>query len=335
MGIGAGVMGNWKKAAVVAALAAPSIVATGCLSRQTGKNGTLEFSYAANDSVVDFNKPIAVGAKLDLIVGQAGTHKTVALKSADTDDPSVLAVNGFNGQTITLQGKAEGSTTVNASATIPDGSVVSDSVDMSVAQPTVLKMHHYCTTAATGLYLAGADIWIPYDMELSNGRPVVGYGYVPVEADPTDGVQFDQTTKDQANFHVTTASTKETVTLTSTIDDTTLQLQLVDPGDIDGIKLVNDSPTVVTGATTLVYLLPTVGDKPVCQARTAIDATSDTPEICDISTVDQPQTPQQAANEWGWVKIKGKAAGTCKFSVTYSAANGGSGVTDSFTATVK
>ncbi len=334
MNTGNRVLGKRVTAAVIAAIAVGLVVASGCMSRQTGKSGNLEFAYAADDDLVDFNKPIAVGAKLDLLVSEAGTHKRVELESAETDDPAILAVDGFNGRTITLEGKSEGISTVNVGAEVPDGSVVEDSIDMSVAVPTVLKMRHYCTSEATGYYLAGQEVWVPFDMELDNGRAVVGYGYFPVDIEPADSAQLDQTTKDQAHLRLTLPSDKQTITLNSTIDDASLELELQEPGDIDGIELVTENPRVDKGKTGLVYFLPTVGGKPVCQARTSIEAQSETPDICDVSAAEQPEDSQHGANEWGWVSVQGKDGGTCEFTVTYSDANGGAGVSETFSADI-
>ena len=48
-------------------------IGTGCTSKITGKEGNFQFAYAADDDPLDFNKPIAVGGRLDLRVTQVGT----------------------------------------------------------------------------------------------------------------------------------------------------------------------------------------------------------------------------------------------------------------------
>ncbi|HCF56896.1 MAG TPA: hypothetical protein DFS52_02730, partial [Myxococcales bacterium] len=61
-----------------------AVAIAGCQSMITGNEGNLEFSYRADDEVRDFNKPIAVGAKLDLEVRTNGTRQTVELLEATT-----------------------------------------------------------------------------------------------------------------------------------------------------------------------------------------------------------------------------------------------------------
>ena len=75
---------------IMLAVASMGIASGACVSKTTGNEGNFEFSYPADDRVGDFNKPIAVGAFLDLEVRDVGDRSPVALDSASFVDPSVF-----------------------------------------------------------------------------------------------------------------------------------------------------------------------------------------------------------------------------------------------------
>ena len=90
----------------------------GCVSRQTGNEGNLEFSYVAEDNINDFNKPIGVGATLPMEVRAAGTRAPVTLTAAQFADTAVLEVTEFSGINLTAEGKGDGNTLLEVVATL-------------------------------------------------------------------------------------------------------------------------------------------------------------------------------------------------------------------------
>jgi len=314
------------------ALAALALTALGCRSKITGNEGNFDFSYVADDDVRNFNKPIAVGAKLDLKVAETGTNRTVTLEAATSSAEGVLKVKSFQGDTVVLEGAGSGSALVSVTGTVPSGTSKSDSVNMLSRVPEVLKLFHTCTTASEARYLVNQDIIVGYDLEMSNGQPVIGYGYWPVTYTPAAGVTQNVTTKDQQFLRLKTAATKQTVTLASTIDATTKTLVLVEPADVDGADF-SDPNTVqhtLVGATSYFNFVVSVGGQPVCQAYLDNSATSTAPTVCDVAKVAAPDSQTGPKNEFGWVKVTGKAAGTCTFDVTWTQVNHGQGLTKSF-----
>lgn len=314
------------------ALAALALTALGCRSKITGNEGNFDFSYVADDDVRNFNKPIAVGAKLDLKVAETGTNRTVALESATSSAEGVLKVKSFQGDTVVLEGVGSGSALISVTGTVPSGTSKSDSVNMLSRVPEVLKLFHTCTTASEARYLVNQDIIVGYDLEMSNGQPVIGYGYWPVTYTPAAGVTQNVTTKDQQFLRLKTAATKQTVTLASTIDATTKTLVLVEPADVDGADFSdpNNVQRTLVGATSYFNFVVSVGGLPVCQAYLDNSATSTAPTVCDVAKVAAPDSQTGPKNEFGWVKVTGKAAGTCTFDVTWTQVNHGQGLTKSF-----
>ncbi|MBH25909.1 MAG: hypothetical protein CMH57_15995 [Myxococcales bacterium] len=313
---------------------------TGCNSQLTGNEGNLTFQYAADDDVNNFNKPVAVGAKLDVKVLEVGNNRSATLTAASTSDPNVLDVASFAGDTMVLEGKGAGNTLVEVAATTSGGTAVTDSVNMSAAVPDVLKLRHTCTEGDRALYLVGQELaFIGFDMERSNGQPVIGYGYYPVSAEPAEGATvITEGHKDQIFIRLSLSDTKGDVTLKSDIDTATLSMGLVQEGDIDGIDINENSPAfqILVGNVNYPHFWPTVGGTRICQGAlgSSLTAETSTPDICDVRAVGDDQPESGYVGESQFVRIEGKAFGTCEFTVTFAGANGGQGLTESFTASI-
>jgi hypothetical protein len=312
------------------AVAVMTVVAPGCVSQQTGDLGNLSATYVADDKVTDFNKAIAVGAKLDLSVWTATTPKTtVTVTAATSDQPGILKVASFQGNTLVLEATGEGSATIDVTAKKGSGEEVKDRWHMRGAKAQKLVVKHLCTNEAEGYYLTGLDIWVPYDLQHKNNEPAIGYGYFPFAVEPKDVLTQDQQTHDQAFLHFKTAATKgATATLSSTIDAAKLQFKLVDIGDADGI-LLGGTYYLGVGTTMPVLVRPAIGGKPICQARTEFTAKGKTDDVCSVKVIGNVNSPASAAvpESYGLVELKGLKAGKCQFEVTYPKGKGGAGVT--------
>lgn len=312
----------------------------GCTSTTTGNEGNLDFSYTADDDVTNFNKPIAVGAKLELKVLETGSRLPVEVIDAMSDDTDVLDVETFSSNRVILVGAGDGSAAIEVSAEKQDGEVVTDSVNMLSAVPDVLKLGHTCTAgdALAKYFVDTEDVHISFDMEKENGQPVIGYGYFPIEVTGDAELDLDRGSTDQANFHFNVGQSVGTATIQSTVDDTTLDVEVVLPGDVDAIE---SNPTsdfqLHVGETEFYHFWPTVQGVRVCQSHEEVQAESSTPSICAVSAVAPPEDDETASGllgVTGWVKIEGKEFGTCQFTVTYPNANTGQGVTQEFEAEV-
>lgn len=315
-------------AAAKVALAA-AVLTTGCVSRVTGNEGNLVFSYAADDNLLDFNKPIAVGGRIDLAVTEVGNNKTVSLQTATSDAPKVLEVKASEGSSITLEGVADGNAEISVTARTASAETVSDSVNMTVRAAEVLKLRHACTSATTAHYLVGNLALLPFELERSNGQAVIGYGYYPVSISPDKAMTLETTHKSQQYLWLQMGSSAATITLASTIDSATLTLELVEAGAIDGALLDGDAlaTTAIAGTKKLVHVRPTVGSSPVCGANTEISAVSTAPEVCKVKALSVANEASGVVDAWGWVEVDALAVGKCTFDVSYPKAKAGAGVT--------
>lgn len=309
-----------------------------CTSTTTGNEGNLDFSYTADDQITNFNKPIAVGAKLELRIHETGTRREVEVTDASTDDLEVLEVETYSSNRVILVGKGEGSALVEVSAETPSGEVVSDSVNMLAAVPDILELRHSCTNGADeAKYFVDTDgVLISYDFKKSNGQDVIGYGYFPIEVTGDAQLTLNQTSTDQANFRFDIGSTPGAATIASTIDDTTLNLDVVTIADVDGIDSNPASDfQLMVGETEYYHFWPTVGGVRVCQSEAPLEAATTTSNVCNVR-VGEPADPDSSdfLDITGWIAVEGLEFGNCQFSVTYPGANGGEGVTVAFTAEV-
>jgi hypothetical protein len=290
------------------------IALASCQSRLTGNEGNFAFSYWTDDDFVDFNKPIAVGASLDLEVTDVGAGLPVTLTSATAEDSAVLAVASFAGNVVTVTGVSDGEALLSVAGDTSAGASLTDSLNLLVATPEVLRLWHGCTgTDGTAHYLAGQRVWVPYEMSRSNGQDVIGYGYYPVDVAGTSALNAAESNQTWLAFDTVAGVT----TLASQIDDASLDLDVVAATAIDGVAepIAGVIEDIDVGDTNPFSVFPTVGGVSVCQADTAKEVVSDSPEICEVRDAD---AADEALREYGWFEIEGVAAGTCLYTVTFT-----------------
>lgn len=308
-------------------LALAALTTLGCQSTLTGNEGNFTFSYWADDWVTDFNKPVAVGASLDLEVRGVGSSTAVDLTSAAFDDPTVLDVVSFSAKDITLSGIGEGLALLEVEGTL-DGETLTDSVNMQSKVPEVLELNHTCTDLDDAAYLLGREVVVGFEMEMANTQPVIGYGYIPATLDATTAALGDSG-KSQVWITVNTGETPESVVLSSTIDDTTLGLQLAAEAELDGVQdpvafVLED---IDVGDTNAFFVRPMVGGLVVCQGDATVQVSSDTPDTCTVVLSD---SGSELERETGWFEVTGVAEGTCQYTVTYPHGAAGAGVSGQF-----
>ncbi|MEL6349092.1 MAG: hypothetical protein AAFV53_38665, partial [Myxococcota bacterium] len=287
-----------------------------CTSSLTGNEGNFQFSYPADDRITDFNKPIAVGAMLDLEVRDVGQRQPVRLSDASTDDPAVLEVMGFGDADLTVQATGEGAALLMVEGTTVNGEALTDSINLLARIPEVHRLNHTCAESDQAVYLNSQRIWIPFEFEMSNGQPVIGYGYYPVSAQGDAQVTLNNSDSGQQFMAFDLGEATGAASLTSDIDGSVLAFDVVAPEDIDDISepIAFVLEDIDVGDKNDFYVLPKAGEDTVCQAELAKTVVSDTPEICTVSER-EPLDPD--AYEYGWFSIEGLAEGECRFTVAY------------------
>lgn len=327
---------TWRWAIGAAAVA---MLASGCVAKQTGKEGNFAFSYWTDDGVRDFNKPLAIGSMLEVSVVTAGQEaEAVTLDGAESGDPDVLEVESFAGNKFIIEGISEGLAEISVTG---EGS--SDRIDFSVVEPEVLELWHSCLSQGErqASYLVGDRIWMPFEMKLSNGRAVIGYGRYPVNVEPAAGAMVVADSRNQTWIPLDLGNDKGVVTLTSQIDGTTATLNLVEEADIDGVGLTDDQHQAYVGRDRVLPAVPTVGGEAVCQANLQAVVDTSTPEVCEVRTPNIDESgdlSDEDKRDLGWLEgnviVRGKTTGTCTFSLSLPTAAGGQGVSEEFSVEV-
>lgn len=314
----------------LAAILTP-IALTGCFSALTGNEGNFQFSYDADDRLLDFNKPIAVGAYLDLEVRDVGARQAVTLSDASVATDAVLTVTSFADHVVTVQAVGEGQGLLQVAGTTRAGDALTDSVNLLARVPEVHRLWHTCTEEPEAGYLANARAFVPFDLEMANGQPVIGYGYYPITASST-ALSLNATDSIGSHMAIDVGPQTGPSELTSDLDGTQITMNVVEPGDIDGavepIAFVLED--IDAGDTNAFYVLPSVGGMPVCQASVEKEVVSDTPDTCTVR--DGSVVPDGAGGNYesGWFDVTGVAEGTCRFTVTYPSGNRGAGASQQF-----
>jgi hypothetical protein len=317
-------MKHGKRIAVAAMLL---VGVLGCLSQTAGRSGKLLFTYAADDNVLNFNKAIAIGGKLDLVVTGASDGQPVALTAASSSRPDILEVVAFSGSKATVRAKAAGSASLDFSAKLADGTSVTDGIDMRTAAAKTVTLVPGCGGSGPALYLTQQRIWIPYDLYGEGGTAVIGYGVHPLTVSPPAALTWDANETAQWAYVYQTSAVAGDVTLSSTLGPGSWNIRLVDASAIDGARLDGVAPgQLKSGTKAMVYARPTVGGQPVCQANTSFTLVAQTPDVCEVKAAGQ-EPSAKTIDGWSFVEVSAKQAGACKFAVTWSAAAGGKGVT--------
>ncbi len=298
--------------------------------RVTGIEGNLVFSYAADDAFIDFNKALAVGARLDISVIDAELREPAQIVSAVFDNEDVLSVDVIDAHTITVLATAEGGSLLSIEAFTSSSETLTDAVNLRAAMPDTLDIRHSCHSQPEAHYLTGTRAWVPYEMLLGR-QPTIGYGYYPIElSDPALGSLISAASNQQYMVIDTTAPGE--LVLQSQVDDTSMTLNIVGPEFIDGamepIAFVLEDIDV--GDTNIFYVLPRVGATPICQSTAPKSVASDTPDVCDVRDRDNPSLGGDLAYEAGWFEVEGVAEGSCLFTVTYPDGDNGQGASQQF-----
>jgi hypothetical protein len=314
-------------------LSIPLLIAlTACVSKTTGNEGNFEFSYAADDRIGDFNKPLAVGAFLDLEVRDVGDRSPIELSSAAFVDPGTLDVVSFAGHRITITGVASGNTLLEVAGTSSAAGALTDSVNMLARVPEVVKLRHTCDTAAGAAYLTSQRVYVPFDMEMANSQPVIGYGYYPATASDAAALTFNADASGQLLLAYDTGAAAAVLTLDSDLDATSLDVTIATEAEITGVEepIAYVLEDIDVGDINSFYVRPLAGALTICQANVTKNVVSDTPGICTVTDREPESDTGDLAYEFGWFQIEGVAEGTCNYTVTFPAGNDGAGASAQF-----
>ena len=266
-------------------LLALSASASGCYSKATAYDAKFTFAYAAGADFENFAKPIAPGAKLDVVIFANGTEEKLVITSAKSSKPNVLAVDSVRGEnTLVLKGIAPGVADVEVSARDSSGKTLVDRVYLHVDKPTVHGISHSCTEAPEAIYVAGTELWLYHGLATQDGRPVIGYGYVPLRIEPATGLDLVSQPQGATAYRYRASQPNPKITIRSTVDDGALSMRVLNRGDLKAATLeCGGDCATIEGRSRYVFAHVTAGETPVCSQNALTKARSLTPAICSVS----------------------------------------------------
>ena len=316
-----------KRFAVVAAF---GLLVSGCYSTATGYQGKLTFGYESNpEDFGNFVKPIAPGAKLDVVAFANGSEKTLVITKAVSSKPSVVKVSQKDDHTITLLGGEPGVADIELSARDASGVVQTDRMFFHVGKPQRHLIRHGCTKEKEAIYVGGDTAWVSHDMKTSDNRPVIGYDYAPMTMEPPGGVELIDQPQDFPGYIYKLPNKSAKVTLTSSVDKTSLTFTIVDRGELSQAELLGGG-RAFEGTTTYVGARVKSGQTPVCSQDSLTKAKSLTPDLCDVSANleddDEDGGGGKDENRQQVAVVTAKKFGICKYELTLPELAGGKGV---------
>jgi len=315
-----------SRLAAFAFVVALSTLAAGCHSKATGYGGKFTFAYASGVEVENFMKPLAPGAKLEVVAFANGTEDELVITKATSSKPGVIAIDSVKDHTVVLKGIEPGVADLEFTARDKAGNLVVDRIFMHVAKPGVHPLEHGCTEASDAVYVKGEGVNVFHGMATSDGRHVIGTGYTPVRIEPERALELVGQPQDSSVYMYRARAPAAKVSIRSTVDGSTLSLRVVDRADLKEATLACAGDCqVVEGRSQYVVARVKMGKTAVCSQNALTKARSLTPEICTVSAnLDDEEGVD--SNHQQLAVVKGVKFGLCKFEVTLPELDGGKGM---------
>jgi hypothetical protein len=307
-------------------LATLCVCLSGCYSKATGYHGKFTFAYASGVEFENFVKPVAPGAKLDLVAFANGTEDKLVITGAKSSRPSVLAIESVGERSLVLKAGEPGVADLEITARDPAGNTLVDKMFLHVAKPTVHGIEHSCTDRPEAVYVKGESVDIYHGLATSDGRPVIGYAYTPVRVEPAAALELVGQPQGANVYRFRASAVNPRVSVRSTVDDGVLSLRIVARGELkDATLQCYDDCRVFEGQSQYVVARVSLGETPVCSQNALTKARSLTPEICDV-TAKLDEDDGTETNREQLAVLTGLKFGVCKYEVTLPELDGGKGV---------
>ena len=313
-------MMGWRKALAVVGLGA----LLGCHSTITGYEGKFTLAYESSVDVTNFVKPIAPGAKLDVIAFKNGTDDELAIVKATSSKPSVITIDGVRAGKVTLLGREPGVAEIEIAVRDGTGKTVTDKMFFHVAKPATHGLEHSCTEDANATYVAGEPIDLFHGMATSDKRAIVGTGYVPMKVEPASALKLVAQPQAFNMYRFKSSGPVERVTVKSAVDEKTLTMRIVDKKELTEARL-HSPPQMIERQTQYAVARVLFGDAPLCHQNALTQAKSLTPEICKVTTrLDEEGMAD--SNRQQLAVIEGLKFGICEYEVTLPELANGKGI---------
>lgn len=315
-------------------LVVAAVACSGCYSKATAYDGKFTFAYASGlTQVENFIKPIAPGAKLDVVAyANSNDEDQLTIVRAVSSKTSVLVVERVRGTTLTLKGVSPGVAEVEVTVRDPQGHELADKMFFHVAKPTVHKLEHSCTEDRDAIYVRGENVDVWHSLSTADKRFVLGYDYTPLTINPPRAL--DLVTAPQAGgLYRFTSKNKGAINVKSSIDGSAIGVHVIERGELTK-AILHKNDKIVERRTGYAIAEVLAEDKDgrtlaLCNQNARTRARSLTPDICKVSAKldDEPDSFADDENRSQMITITGIKFGECSYEVILPDLNGGRGLT--------
>jgi hypothetical protein len=297
----------------------------GCFSKITAHDGKFTVAYPSMVEHENFTKPIAPGAKLEVVVWANGTTEKLEIISAKSSQPDVLAIAKTKEKSIVLAGKTPGIAEIEIKAKAENGTELVDKMFFHVAKPVKHTLQHSCTEEPEAAYVVGDDVWIDHTMTTSDGRNVVGGDYLPLDISPRSALELVEQPQ-AGGLYWFKAKSAKTVTVRSKIDDQSITVKLLDRKDLTDARLIG-SDRMLVGRSSYAVAWVSAGKIDLCSQDALTTAKSLTPDICKVTAKLDDDPDSGDSNRQQLARVQSLAFGICKYEITLPELAKGRGVT--------
>lgn len=278
-------------------------------ANETGRQGNLIFTIDAGHINADFDNPVAVGALLDIAV-KAGGGAEVELTAAGFRTDGVFEVVSFESGQVTVRAIDKGRGILEVTARGSDGDL-DDSIELVSEEAAEVRFDHACnfSTAKPAHYGVGATVSLDYDLTGRYGKPMLGYGFAPVEVTPRGVVDFDPERGEVGRFFFEAPDQGATVSIRSTVDDANVDFRFVEPEELDGIKVNGIRAVTLDSSSATRKVWPLIDGERVCRAGSLPRVVEPGGPACSVNVTGE------ADDEHYTLEIIPRSAGPCDFAL--------------------
>lgn len=306
-------------AALVLSSSLSMACADGCgdgRASQEGELGELTFTFPVADGQEDFDRPIALGARLRLRVEGLEGESVERVAAATVTPEEVLSAqrSQARGDELVLTARAQGEASLEVEAVLAGESTPrADRVSLRVRPISSSSLEHACTRSPAAAYLTNQPITLDYARFDADGRRMIGEGACEVTVTPDAGL--DRTRCDEAALDVPPISDPGPYVVSSSrraangsvnrLDVNVVSPELLDFAPIEG--------SLREGRSDELELLPQTPDWDICTPL-EFEVFILTPDVCvaDDTSADLFTVYRDENNR---VDMRGRNPGTCRFEV--------------------
>lgn len=313
------------------------IIATGglllcasCGFQLEGEDGKLLFEFDAPDTPYTLDTSLAVGTRQRIIVkpkdskDRALGSPDALLESVISSDPGVISVESVEQDSFVLEAHTPGDVTLSVTSNVLNrDQAITDSLTLSAATATSVRVSHGCTFEEAPAYLTDTTVDLRYRL-LNGYTRLLGYGYYPVKAEDENDARIVRDVSKVGVLRIHTSHESGTFQLIAENGGVLLELVKVDQGQITSVNVGRLQRVALKNEVNFrPELLAT--NRRLCQALPTAEVSTDTPDVCSPRIVED-----EASHSRLRINVALLAPGTCEWSLSLPNARHGEGLEKSY-----